>query len=175
MPYNHIQREYFWIPRLYGQDPERGTYAWLPPGGWQFVSDQDPATIPWNPAIGLQQRALHLPSWFPRKCFLIGAKMGWGSGNPSAGINELTAYVDPGGEFFLSGNPHGAEEGSNFTKTISLFQEAIVGGQQVRRGYVIDPPILLDRDAGDLIEVKGGFNQAMDWIYVGFRFSEDIP
>lgn len=171
----YIQREYYWIPRIFGQDPETGTYAPLPPGGWQFVSDQDPNTIPFQPAVGLEQRALHLPLWFPRKVELIGAKVAWGTALSSpVNPDELTAYVDPGGIFFQTGNPHGAEANSNFTRVISLFQISATG-QFLRTGFTIDPPILLNRDAGDLLEVKGGFSNAMSYIYVGFRYREALP
>lgn len=169
----YVMRQYYWIPRIYGQDPETGTYAALPAGGWQFISDQDPTAIPFSPAAGLQQRALHLPTWFPRQAYLTGVSVAAASSAP-VGNNEFAAWVDPAGGFFLSGSPHGAEAGVNFVNSVPLFS-AVYSGGDMRATFKADAPILLDRDAGDLIDVKLGLSQPQDWIYVGFNFLVPNP
>ena len=163
------QRQYYWLPRFFYEDQETGQYAVYPAGGWQWISDQDPNTIPFEPAPGLQQRALHLPSWFPRKAYLSGVEVALSTGSPITGWNEFAAWVDPAGHFFHSATPNGAEAGSNFTDSISLFH--VIQTLQTERWHRDFPtPILLDRDAGDLIGVKGGFSTDGMMVFVGFRF-----
>ena len=171
MTISHVQKQYYWIPRLWGQDQETGDYANYYSGGWQWVSDQDPNTIPFTPAVGLQQRALHLPAWFPRKAYLSGVEVALFTPEISSSLSEIGGYVDPGGHFFHSGTPNGAEAGSNFVDTISLFHETMYPGVQTAKWHRdYQTPILLDRDAGDLFCVKAGFSAGNMGVFVGFRF-----
>jgi hypothetical protein len=169
----YVQQQYYWIPRVWGQDQETGAYAAYPAGAWQWIGDQDPATIPFTPAPGLQQRAMHLPATFPRKAYLSRILVAYGS-SAAVGSNELSCWVDPGGAFFHTGTPNGREIGSNFVNVIQLFSQ-LYSGASIRDDHKIDPPILLDRDAGDLLGCKLGSSQTMDWIFIGFRWLAPNP
>lgn len=165
----YVQKEYYWIPRIYGQDPETGTYAVLPAGGWQWISDQNPTTIPFNPAPGLSQRALHLPAALPRQVYLSGVEVAVNIAAPNSNVSDFGGWVDPAGHFFHSGLGHnGAEEGSNFTDSISLFHVIFTGPGRWFRDF--PHPILVDRDAGDLICVKTGLAVGGVNVFVGFRY-----
>lgn len=170
----YVQKQYSWIPRLFYEDPETGTYANFPAGGWQWISDQDPNTIPFDPAPGLQQRAMHLPDWFPRKVYISSVIVASNSAGPNGTVSEFAAWIDPGGQFFLSGNPHGAEGGSNFTKFQSLFHMTW-SEQSPRREFPLERPVLLDRDAGDLIGAKAGLSFPISNIFIGFRYLVQNP
>lgn len=171
-------RQYYWIPRIFGQNQETGTYAVFPPGGWQWVSDQNPNTIPWNPALGLQQRALYLPDGsgggpaFPRKLLFTGVDIALTTGDPATSWSDFAVWVDPAGRFYNSATPHGAEAGSNFVDCLSMGHAVHQIGQQAQRwrfSFAGDDKVPMDRDQGDLIGVKGGFAHHMG-VYVGFRF-----
>lgn len=167
-----VQKQYFWIPRIWGQDQETGDYALFPAGGWQFVSVPDAGTPEfYNPAPGLGQRSLHLPSWLPDKVYLSGVEAALWTDQPHSAVSELGAWVDPCGHFFHSGNPDGAEPGSNFTDSITLISEAMKVGEQFGHWHRnFTDPILLDRTVGDLLIVKGGFSAGNTGVHIGFRF-----
>lgn len=166
----YVQKQYYWIPRLWGHDQETGTYAQYGAGGWQWISVPDPGTPEfYSPAPGLQQRALYLPSWFPRQAYLSGIEGALMTSEVPTSYGEFAGWVDPGGHFFHSAVPNGAEAGSNFTDSISLFHVTMTGSQ-TRWHRDFHTPILLDRDAGDLIGLKAGFPVGSMTVFVGFRF-----
>ncbi len=175
MSLDYVQKQYYWIPRTWGADPEIGAYASFAAGGWQWVSDQDPNTIPTNPVQGLQQRALHLPAWFPRKSYLSGVEVALYTNDTPGLWNELSGWIDPTGQFFHGGTPNGNEGGANFTNAISLFHVTFQGQSAQKWHRDFPKPILVDRDAGDLIEVKGGFNLNIAIVFIGFRFLVPNP
>jgi len=167
----YVEEEYFWIPRIHGQDPETGTYAVLYGGSsWQFVSDQDPNTIPFTPVTGLQQRALHLPAAFPRKAFLSGVNCSLETSTVPNQVSAYAGWIDKGGEFFYSGTPNGAENGSNFIRANSLFLETFRAERRETWVHNFAAPKLLDRDAGDLLCVKIDLGVGGVIAHVGFRF-----
>ena len=141
-------------------------------------SDQGESTIPFNPAVGLQQRYMFLPAWFPRKAYISSIVLALATNTPNGLYNELAVWVDPGGQFFNGGTPHGAEEGACFTKAISLAHVAFTptpGNNSQRWSFDFQYPILVDRDAGDLIEAKGGFNVEIVTVFLGIRFLVPNP
>lgn len=168
----YVQHQYYWIPRVWGQNPETGAYASYPAGGWQWISVADPGTPAfYDPAPGLKQRALYVPDWLvPRQVYITGVDVALWSSSGTAQASEITGWIDPGGHFFYSGNPDGAEEGANFVDSRTLFSEMLNSSASGRWKRDFSTPILWDRDAGDLLGIKGGFDVGGMGVFVGLRF-----
>lgn len=166
----YVQNQYYWIPRIHGQNQETGIYAQYPAGAWQWISDVDPNNPPYDPCngCGLQQRAIYLPLAFPRQAYFTGTEIALSHGDSPAGMNEFGGWIDPKGHFYNSAN--GAEAGANFIDSISLFHVIMEGRQRERWHREYDVPILCDRDQGDKIGFKAGFNSQNVFVFVGMKY-----
>lgn len=143
-------KSYLWIPRVKDvlAGSQDNTYFAAAAGlSWKFFSDTPelPKIMP-----GVQPGTVtlnwELPSWLPRKLFIVRTKCVFSA--VSTGAVNLFAWVDPEGISYNSTNPRGVELNSDLTRQRHLltWNNAGIGGQHME---TYPYPILLDRDAGD--------------------------
>lgn len=170
MTIEFIQKQYYWIPRSGNSPTDFETspnYAQVPAsiGGWQWITDTpDP--------LGANYGHLYLPTWFPRKAFINKVWLGAGCNGNTGTLNELAAWVDPGGVAYASAN--GAEAGSNFTQDISLGHLKWYGFSVVEC-FDHEAPVLLDRDAGDKLGFMCHNSQDVAYVFCGIGFLFPAP
>ena len=171
-------RRYTWIPRAVGADPLRGEYRHFPAGGYNFISDMG-ANLPsgWSPIPPF-------PSWFPQKVLITKVGLYAASTQPflvmqpngmvSGFGNQIMAWIDKGGQYFASAN--GAEAGADFAP-IDALHRRFWSGDMVQETVSLDPPQLLDRDAGDKLSFGLYTSQYHDWcsLEIGVELTGGTP
>jgi hypothetical protein len=173
MSVDFITREFYFMPRVGGG--LSGTYEKVPVEGVYYITDT-PGPLP--PPY---YKPLPLPTWMPRKVFITAIEFAyaanvpldiWQGWNEDERMAECHVWIDPKGIAYNSSN--GAEEGSEFTRDITLWHH-FTHERFVARRVDHPKPVLWNRDAGDklLISTAHGFELA--WLYCGMQFLVPTP
>jgi hypothetical protein len=85
----------------------------------------------------------------PRQCYLRHVWVGYGLGAEPTGPTELYVLLDPGGAFYKTGKPPGAEAGGKKLQCSALAYHCENNGIQHMRHYQIEPAVFFNRDAKD--------------------------